>query len=164
MRLRPLSLGALAALLVGGQAGAADDLAGLLKGLGAAKRPDGDVTVTSWVETGARGADLVVHVEPRGAAKLVAEPGVTVTPLPRDGLTWPGGPAATDAPEGSYITRPVELRLPFQSRDARPVEARVDYAYCLTGYQCLFGETTVSAAPPAGTACAAHPEVGKATC
>ena len=55
---------------------------------------DGDVTVTGWVETGARGADLVVHVEPRGAAKLVAEPGVTVTPLPRDGLTWPGGPAA----------------------------------------------------------------------
>ena len=164
MRLPPLPLAALAVLLAGGQAGAADDLAGLLKGLGGAKRPDGDVTVTGWVESGARGADLVVHVEPRGAAKLVAEPGVTVTPLPRDGLTWPGGPAATDAPEGSYITHPVELRLPFHSRDAQPVEARVDYAYCLTGYQCLFGETTVSAVPPAGAACAGHAEAGKATC
>jgi hypothetical protein len=164
MRLQTVALAALAILLAGGQASAADDLAGLLKGLGAAKRPDGDVTVTSWVETGARGADLVVHVEPRGAAKLVAEPGVTVTPLPRDGLTWPGGAAATDAPEGSYITHPVELRLPFRASDARPVEARVDYAYCLTGYQCLFGETTVSAVPPASAACAAHPEAGKATC
>src|ERR687884_1770684 len=102
-------------------AGAADDLAGLLQGLGSPQRPAGEVAVTGWVERGARGTDLVVHVEPHGAAKLVAEPGVTVTPVPRDGVAWPAGGAASDEPGGSYFTHPVELRLPFVARDGRPV-------------------------------------------
>ena len=42
------------------------------------------------------------------------------------------------------------LRLPFAGVDGKPVEAAVEYAYCVVERQCLFGEARVSAAtlPP----------------
>jgi hypothetical protein len=134
---------------------AGDDLGKLLDGLAApaGSRPAGEVAVTGWVEGAAGATDLVVRVEPRGAAKLVAEPGVTVTPLPREGVAWPGEPAVRDEAGGGYFAGPVELRLPFTAPGGGPVEAKVEYAYCLVAYQCLFGEAVVRAA--AAPACSA---------
>lgn len=129
--------------------GAGDDLSKLLDGLApAAERPRGEVAVTGWIEGGPGGTELVVRVEPRGAAKLVSEPGVTVTPLAREGVAWPAGATVSEEPGGGYFAAPVELRLPFRAGDGRAVEAQVEYAYCLKDYQCLFGEAVVSAAPP----------------
>jgi hypothetical protein len=122
-------------------------LGGLLDKLGpaAAATPKGDVAVTGWVESGRDGAELVVRLEPRGAVKIVAEPGITVTPAPRDGVAWAAPELVHEVPDQGYLTPPVELRLPFAAERGGPVEARVDYAYCIVDYQCLFGEATVRA-------------------
>ena len=44
-----------------------------------------------------------------------------------------------------YFAAPPTIRVPFAGEDGKPVEAEVEYAYCLVDYQCLFGETKVSA-------------------
>jgi len=126
-------------------AGAAG-LGGLLEKLGpAAATPKGDVAVTGWVEGGRDGTELVVRLEPRGDAKIVAEPGVTVTPAARDGVAWALPELVHEVAGQGYLKPPVELRLPFAAEHRGPVEARVDYAYCIVDYQCLFGEATVRA-------------------
>lgn len=128
---------------------AADELGALLQGIAPARRPQGEVTVSGWVERGAAGTELVVRVEPRGSAKLVAEPGVVVTPVARDGVSWSVPAAQSELLGRSYFEAPVELRLPVEVASTGPVEADVEYAYCLVDYQCLFGETRVRALPPA---------------
>jgi hypothetical protein len=145
----------LAALLLAGAGqgvAGADDLGQLLEGLGPTKAPEGGVTVTSWVEGPAKAADLVVRVEPHGAAKLVSEPAITVTAEPQAGLAWAATLVSSDppAPAVAYFKTPVELRLPFRASGPSPVNATVEYAYCLVGYQCLFGEARVTATIPSG--------------
>ena len=58
----------------------------------------------------------------------------------------PMGPdlSRVDADQG-YFAEPPTVRVPFAHEDGRPVEAKVEYAYCLVDYQCLFGEATTSA-------------------
>lgn len=123
----------------------------LLDGFGPAAAPKGEVLVTARVERGtADDTELVVRLEPRGAAKLLAEPGVTATPVARDGVTWAIPSLLREEVEGGYFDRPVELRLPFAAGFGGSVEALVEYAYCFVDYQCLFGEATVRAQAPAG--------------
>jgi hypothetical protein len=137
----------LAFVLAATPCAAGDDLGALLQGIAPAKRPQGDVAVSGWVERGAGGTELVVRVEPRGAAKLVAEPGVVVTPLSREGVSWPAQGAQSELVGRSYFEAPVELRLPVSIAGAGAIEADVEYAYCLADYQCLFGAARVSALP-----------------
>jgi hypothetical protein len=132
-------------------ASAADaDLGKLLDSLGPAKVPKGGVSVTSWIEGPPAAADLVVRVEPHGAARIVTEPAVTVTGEPQTGVSWPAAAVSSDPPATftGYVTGPVELRLPFRATGSAPVSALVEYAYCLVDYQCLFGEERVTAALP----------------
>jgi hypothetical protein len=145
MRSAPL----LAFVLAATPCAAGDDLGALLQGIAPAKRPQGNVAVSGWIERGGGGTELVVRVEPRGAAKLVAEPGVVVTPLPRDGVSWPAPSAQSELTGRSYFDAPVEVRLPVSTAGAGAVEADVEYAYCLVDYQCLFGEARVIAIAPA---------------
>ncbi len=135
-----------AAAAPAGAAGPAN-IGGLLEKLGpaAATTPKGDVAVTGWVEDSRDGTELVVRLEPRGPVKIVADPGITVTPAPRDGVAWATPELVHEVPGQGYLTPPVELRLPFAAERGGPVEARVDYAYCIVDYQCLFGEATVRA-------------------
>ena len=155
VRLRPFAAAALSAALAGAlpaaSAGAAEPLADLLGQLAPAKAPQGSVEVVGWVERNAGGSELVVTFVPRGQVKLVADPGVLVRPLPREGVTWavPETASRADAPGEAYFAEPPTLRVPFAGGDGQPVEAAVEYAYCLVDYQCLFGEAKVSAlAPP----------------
>jgi hypothetical protein len=127
----------------------AEPLSALLGRLAPPAPPEGSVEVVSWIEDAATGSELVVTFVPKGQVKLVADPGVTVTPISRDGLTWSADtPVSSLEPGKDYFTQAPTVRLPFTSADGRPVEAAVDYAYCLVDYQCLFGQTQVSALPP----------------
>lgn len=142
-------LGALAlALALAAPAGAPaaeDALGAMLGGLARQKAPEGRVDVQGWLEQGGEGTDLVVTLVPHGAAKLVADPGITITPLP--GGAGGAAPVTLVDPSRDYLAEPPVLRLPLPGHDpARPVEAQVDYAYCLADYQCLFGEATVRVA------------------
>lgn len=124
---------------------AAEGLDDLLRVLGpAAPAPAGSVEVHGWVERGAEGPVLVVMLEPRGAAKLVADPGITIEPVAAAGLRWADaqGVSLVDA-DRDYFGAPPVLRLPFTG-DAAAVTARIDYAWCLADYQCLFGEAVVT--------------------
>lgn len=141
---------AVAALLVAPTAGAAEPLAELLQRIAPAPPPSGGVAVTGRIEVGPQGAELVVNLEPHGAAKLVADPGITVTPLPTTpNGEAPGSPVELVDASVAYLRSAPELRVPVRiARDA-PVTARVDYAYCLVDSQCLFGEALLRVEPDA---------------
>jgi hypothetical protein len=144
----PLRLALLLAFLAG-PAMAEDGLKDLLATIAPDQAPQGSVDVQGRIETGPDGAELVVSLLPKGAAKLVADPGITVTPLPAtpDGVA-PGAPVELIDPSVEYLTEPPELHVPVAAGPG-PLEARVDYAYCLVDYQCLFGETTLRIERPA---------------
>ena len=150
-RLLPLASLLAASMAMPAQAG--EPLSTLLGQIAPAKAPAGSVEVLSWVERNGTRPELVVTLVPKGQVKLVADPGVTVTPVARSGVTW-SAPAASSAvePGHDYFREPPTLRLPFTAEDGKPVEAGVEYAYCLVDYQCLFGEAKVSVPtqPPQG--------------
>ena len=139
----------LACLLVAsslGPAAAEEPLANLLGKLAPASVPQGSVEVMSWIERDGDAPELVVTLVPKGQVKLVADPGVTVTPVPRDGLDWKDlAPVSTIGAGQDYFSDPPTIRVPFAGEDGKPVEAEVEYAYCLVDYKCLFGTAKVSA-------------------
>ncbi|MFO1069798.1 MAG: hypothetical protein U1E14_14865 [Geminicoccaceae bacterium] len=131
-------------------AAASDNLQNLLDNLAPPAVPQGSVDVTGWIETSPEGQELVVSLVPHGAAKLVGDPGITVTPLPTPAA---GEPVALVKPDEPYLKEPPQVRVPLAAMPAgAPVEAQVDYAYCLADYQCLFGEARVrvEGSPPQG--------------
>ena len=130
---------------------AGESVGELLKKLaGPGNRAPGRVEVAATVEGAAGGGDLLVTLTGVDGAKLVADPGVTVTPIERKGLTWQNPAGLTDSRSvASYFASPHQVRLPFTASSAGPVEADVSYAYCIVREQCLFGETRVRAFAPA---------------
>lgn len=131
-------------------ASAEEPLANLLRKLAPAAAPQGSVEVLSWIERDGEVPELVITLVPKGQVKLVADPGVTVTPLLRHGLAWHTEETVSkiDA-DLDYFAKPPIIRVPFAGEDGKPVEADVEYAYCLVDYQCLFGTAKVTAATEA---------------
>ena len=137
-------------MLVAGGAMATEPLSSMLAKLAPAKPPEGSIDVVSWVERDGASPELVVTLVPKGQVKLVADPGVTVTPVARDGVAWSGsGPVSRVEADQGYFAEPPTVRVPFAHEDGRPVEAKVEYAYCLVDYQCLFGTAKVAASTDA---------------
>jgi hypothetical protein len=110
--------------------------------------PDHDgVEIEGWVEHGPDGPAVVIAVAPRGAVKLVADPGITVTPTERTGVAWQGPlPRRKVEPGIDYFTPPATVRLRFAGSDGLPVELRVEYAYCVVDFQCFLGEEKLTVA------------------
>ena len=88
-----------------------------------------------------------LRLEPQGEFKLIADPGITVTPIARPGVEWlvPLPYRHVDS-ELQYFTPPSSLRLPFRASDDQPLEILVEYAYCVVDYQCFFGEQNLTVA------------------
>jgi hypothetical protein len=137
-----------------GAAGAADeverrpDLDRLIEQFNAgARQTQGSVHLDAWIEAGPESQALVVVVEPRGEFKLVADPGITVTPTEQPGVEWlvPLPHRHVD-PEIQYFTPPASVRLPFRADHEQPLEVLVEYAYCVVEYQCFFGEEVLTVA------------------
>ena len=105
------------------------------------------VQIDAWTESGPEGSELVIVIAPRDGTKLVADPGITVTPIARAGVEW-GAPVPLRKvdPTVEYFTPPATLRLPFTRSDHRPLELLVEYAWCVTDFQCFFGERTLTVA------------------
>ena len=144
---RRLTLG-LAALLASAVPVPAQEVDALLGGLGRpAAIEKGSVVTLAWVERVEDGFELVVALEPRDGARLVADPGITVQPLADPNVTW-GQAMVTAVDEGAdyFAAQPI-LRLPFRGT-AETVGARVDYAWCVVTSLCLFGEAEVTARVP----------------
>ena len=153
MRILVRATAAVAALMIGpalaqaGGAASAPPLDRLIERFNAGAPVQDGVTVEGWVENGPAGAELVVMLEPRGRIKLIADPGITVTPTPRPGIAWLTElPYRRIDPQTDYFTPPATVRLPFSANDAEPVELLVEYAYCLVDFQCFFGEETLTVA------------------
>jgi hypothetical protein len=94
----------------------------------AARRPDGSVAVT---------------LTPEGATKLVADPGVSVVPVDRQGLPVADAVTLKDSSREYFALPPVVEVAPGDA-DA----LRVEYAYCIVAKQCLFGDVTVPVPGP----------------
>jgi hypothetical protein len=112
-----------------------------------APEPSGSVRLDAWVEAGDAGQEVVVMVIPEGDTKLVADPGITVTPAERPGLDWqlPLPHRMVDAGR-DYFEPPAMIRLPFTSADDQPLQLLVEYAYCFVDFQCFFGEAELTVA------------------
>jgi hypothetical protein len=129
------------------EAGGAPALDQLIERFNATAPAQDGVTVEGWVERGPAGAELVVRIEPQGEIKLIADPGITVTPRARPGIAWLTElPHREVDPETEYFTPPAMVRLPFRASDDAPVELVVEYAYCVVDFQCFFGEETLTVA------------------
>jgi hypothetical protein len=127
------------------------DVDRLIEQFDAGAQHNGSVHVDAWTEPGQEGNALVVVVEPRGKFKLVADPGITVTPTARPGVEWLVSLPYRHVDAGvEYFTPPASLRLPFRASDGQPLEIVVEYAYCVVDYQCFFGEQTLTVATRSG--------------
>ena len=116
-----------------------------------APEPTGSVRLDAWVEHGDAGSQVVIAIMPEGETKLVADPGITVTPAQRPGVEWLAPlPLRHVDPGREYFDPPAMVRLPFAATDGQPLDLVVEYAYCVIDYQCFFGEealTVATAAP-----------------
>lgn len=146
---RPVLSAALALLAATASARAAPPVDGLLDGLLGPREPQGRVVVAAHVEPAAGHRVLVVELRPLGDAKLVADPGAVLRGTAVDGVTWLAPEAKALEPGRSYFDGAVRLALPFRAEGAEEVRARVDYAWCLVGFQCLFGGEDVRVPLPA---------------
>lgn len=132
---------------------ATEPLSTLLQDLGVAPaaKKQGHVQVLARIErnptTGA--TQLAIDLLPEGEARLVADPGVTVVALASEGVAWPAGTEIRAVLPGvPYFDTPPELRLPVEAAPGALVEADVDFAWCLVGWQCLFGSERVRVIMP----------------
>ena len=142
----PPALGQQSAAPVTSPASEAPSLDELLKRFeaGEPERP-GSVRLEARVEAGYAGREVVVTLVPEGDAKLVADPGVTVTPAARLGVDWqlPMPYRMVDT-ERDYFDPPAVLRLPFTSADDRPLWGEMSVADMLChladALRCVLGE------------------------
>jgi hypothetical protein len=112
-----------------------------------APRTEGRVDLDAWIESNAQGTELVVVLDPKGDFKLVADPGITITPTAQPGVEWLVPlPYRQVAPEIQYFTAPATVRVPFRASGEPPLEVLVEYAYCVVDYQCFFGEQLLTVA------------------
>jgi hypothetical protein len=115
-----------------------------------APEPRGSIRLDAWVETGDAGKELVIAVIPEGETKLVADPGITVTPAARLGVAWQVPlPYRMVDTERDYFEPPAMVRLPFTSTDDQPLQLLVEYAWCFVDFQCFFGEQELTVATTA---------------
>jgi hypothetical protein len=114
---------------------------------GAAPEHANSVRLDAWIETAPEPDELVVVLEPQGAFKLVADPGITITPTAQPGVEWlvPLPHRHLDT-ESAYFTPLASVRLPFRADAEQPLEVLVEYAYCVVDYQCFFGEEVLRVA------------------
>ena len=114
-----------------------------------ASAPKDAVEVAAWIEPTPDAAEVVVTLTPTGKAKLVADPGVTVTPADPDsgGVAWrtPLPYHLVDA-GAEYFAEPPTIRLSLGAPEVGPIDLDVEYAYCFVDTVCLFGEKRVTAA------------------
>jgi hypothetical protein len=102
------------------------------------------VDVVGWMERDGAKRELVLSFTPRGGTKLVADPGITLEPLPgRIGPTF-----EHVEPGRAYFEAPLSLRVPIDATPGEQIGTRVNYAYCIVEHQCLFGETVIELIVP----------------
>jgi hypothetical protein len=116
-----------------------------------ARQTEGSVELDAWIESDAEGSAVVIVLAPKGEFKLVADPGITVTPTALPGIEWlvplPYRLVDTAIP---YFTPPASVRLPFRGAAGQPLELLVEYAYCVVDYQCFFGEELLKVSARSG--------------
>lgn len=136
--MRALATAALVTLLPG--AASASEVDDLLRGMGLAPSAE-QVAITA---ARAPGGEVAITLTPKGGARLVADPGITITPIDAAGSAV--APAAErSSPDHEYFTTPPTLHL----SPGPAVDLKVEYAYCVVEKQCLFGEATVPVPPGA---------------
>jgi hypothetical protein len=118
---------------------------GLVRGLLGDRVPSAGVEVEGRIERDGEAAELVVTLTAAGGARLVADPGVQLVPLPGSAGHW----AAVDRVErmgapGGYFESPLELRVPVAAGASGEASAEVAYAWCVVERICLFGHAVVT--------------------
>ena len=139
-------------LVVAGGVSAGADLDPLLGDLGLQlpSEKQGRVRVLARVERDSHGGTaLAIDLVPEGAARLLANPGVSANGIPSDQVRWPAGrEVRTALPGTAYFAAPIVIRLPVEAPAGAMVEAEVDYAWCLVDWLCIFGHERVQAIMP----------------
>jgi hypothetical protein len=113
---------------------------------------EADVAIKSRVDIlpGQEGQlEMVITLTPQGETKLIADPGITVTPADHRTVEWQTAlPHRHVDHHQDYFAPSALIRLPFKTSDqAKPdetVDILVEYAYCVVDYQCYFAEQTIT--------------------
>lgn len=136
---------ALAAAAGGSGIASGQSLEGLLREFAGERSAPTGVRVEGRLEREGGATELVVTLTPEGGARLVADPGVQLVPLP--GLAGPWTEermVELVGSAGGYFDGPVELRVPVAPDAAGEVSAEVAYAWCKVDRICLFGQAIVA--------------------
>lgn len=116
----------------------------LLRDLGG-RTGSATVRVEGRLERDGAAVELVVTLTAEGGARLVADPGIQLVPLP-----GPDGPWTESArvelvdPGRAYFEPSVELRVPVAAGASGEASAEIAYAWCVVERICLFGQAQVS--------------------
>ena len=115
-------------------AASASEVDELLRGMGLV--PSAEQVAITTARTS--GGEVAITLTPQGGAKLVADPGITITPIDAAGSAV-APVAERSSADHEYFTTPPTLHL----APGPAVDLKVEYAYCVVEKQCLFGEATV---------------------
>lgn len=123
----------------------AQSLDGLLRDVTGAGASEARIRVDARLEGEADRLEVVVALAPEGGARLVADPGIQVVPLPGSAGPWAAvGLVEEVGRQGSYFDGPVELRVPVAAGASGEASAEVAYAWCVVERICLFGQALVT--------------------
>jgi len=106
------------------------------------------VGVLSWIQRRADQYSLVISFAPTDGTKLVADPGIRITPQPIAGVIWTDEIVEVRDTNLDYFKTPPRVELHFQQLDIVNISAQVEYAYCIVDQICLFGDELVTASIP----------------
>lgn len=122
-----------------------DTLLGALDGTTADR-----VDLDAWIEPAQDGHVVRVTVAPRGAMKLVADPGIQVMPDAPSGVRFTAElPAERVGRIEDYWPQAQTLSLPFSGGlPGDVIGLRIDYAYCVVEFQCFFGAGVLRVSVP----------------
>lgn len=136
---------ALAAVAGGADIVRGQSLEGLLREFADERSAPAGVRVEGRLERAGGATELVVTLTPEGGARLVADPGIQVVPLPGPAGPW----TEVDRVERverdrAYFEPFVELRVPIAAGAVGEASAEVAYAWCMVDRICLFGHAIVA--------------------
>ena len=111
-------------------------------------QPDAEVRLDGRIEERPGGGhEVVIVLRPEGETKLNADPGITVTPEPGNGIRWQMAlPHRHVDPSIDYFEPSAIVRMPFEGDARQPITVLVEFAYCVVDVQCFFAEEALTVA------------------
>lgn len=111
------------------------------------RAPKKSVDVFGWIERSGTKSLARVSLTPKSGTRLVANPGVTITPVSESGSQWLSYEEVYFGLDGAtYFDSAPVIDIGPVLENGEPVSADISFAYCVIESICLFGEERIEIA------------------